>query len=37
MHAVGKLTLEALELPDFDPIRGDLDFKALVEKVRSGQ
>jgi tetratricopeptide (TPR) repeat protein len=37
MAAVGKLTLEALELPDFDPLHGDLDFKALVEDVRSDQ
>ena len=37
MHAVGKLTLEALEHPYLDSLRGDPDFETLVEEVRSGQ
>jgi len=37
MAGVGKLTLEALELPYFDPLRGNPDFQALVKDVRSNQ
>ena len=35
MHAVRKLTLEALELPYFNRLRGAPDFKALAEEVRA--
>jgi non-specific serine/threonine protein kinase/serine/threonine-protein kinase len=35
MHAVRKLTLEALELPNFDHLRGNPNFEALVEEVRA--
>jgi len=35
IHAVRKLTLEALELPNLDPLRGGPDFEALVEEVRA--